>query len=72
MSDLMEEILKEQELFIPWHLLSEEQQKEMRALPLSRRWEYHRDNKKWIRECKEYRQKNPYQCFTVKLIMANK
>ena len=52
--------------------MTEEQQKEIRALPLSRRWEYHRDNKKWIRECKEYRQKNPYQCFTVKLIMANK
>ncbi len=68
----MGKITKKQEPFIPWHLLSEDQQQEIRALPLLQRWKFHRDNKKWMRECKEYRQKNPYKCFTVKLIMASK
>lgn len=58
--------------FIPWFLLSEEQKDEIRALPLLQRLKFHHENKKYMKELKGYRKNNPYDCFTIKLITAQR
>ncbi len=68
----MSQRFKEGEFFIPWFLLSDEQKNEIRSLSLLQRWKYHRENKKTMKKLKEYREKNPYKCVTVKLVKSEK
>jgi hypothetical protein len=60
------------EFCIDWNLLFDADYSYPKNISFFQRWKLYKKRNNLIKELREYRIKNPYRCFTVKLIMENK
>jgi hypothetical protein len=55
-----------------WDLLFNVDYVYPKSISFFQHWKLYQRRKKLMKDLKEYRSKNPYKCFTVKLIMSKK